>query len=102
MYAIIRTGGKQYRVQQGSTLRVPSLDAEVGGNVTFDDVLLVSDGEKVQLAPEGAKVEAVVREHGREKKIVVFKKRRRKHSQRSKGHRQHFTAVEISAISTGA
>ncbi len=101
MYAIIRTGGKQYRVQEGDTLRIASMDAETGSAVVFDDVLLVANNGDVQVNPEGARVEAVVRGHGRDKKIIVFKKRRRKHSQRTKGHRQNFTSVKISSINNG-
>ncbi|MDQ6975327.1 MAG: 50S ribosomal protein L21 [Mariprofundaceae bacterium] len=102
MYAVIRTGGKQYRVQEGDTLRVPTITADIGQAITFDDVLLVGEGSEITLGAESANVAAVVRGHGRDKKIIVFKKRRRKHSQRSMGHRQNFTAIQISSISTGA
>jgi len=102
MYAVIRTGGKQYRVEEGDTLRIASLDADIGEEVTFADVLLVSDDSGITLGSDASKVAAVVRGHGRDKKIVVFKKRRRKHSQRSMGHRQNFTSVKIASISTGA
>jgi len=102
MYAVIRTGGKQYRVQEGDTLRIPTITADIGEQITFDDVLLVGEGSDITLGADNANVAAVVRGHGRDKKIMVFKKRRRKHSQRGRGHRQNFTAVKIASISTSA
>ena len=100
MYAVIKTGGKQYKVAQGDRLRVEKLAANVGETVTFDQVLLVG-GEALKIgAPlvAGAKVEAKVVAHDREKKIIVFKFRRRKNYRRKNGHRQPFTALEITGI----
>jgi len=97
-YAVIKTGGKQYRVQQGDVLRVELLDAEEGANVSFDQVLLVGSGDGVNVgAPTvaGAIVTATVRSHGRADKIRIIKFRRRKHHKKQMGHRQHFTEVEI-------
>lgn len=100
-YAVIKTGGKQYRVQQGDVLRVELLDAEEGANVSFDQVLLVGSGDGVNVgAPTvaGATVSATVRRHGRADKIRIIKFRRRKHHKKQMGHRQHFTEVEITGI----
>ena len=102
MYAIVRTGGKQYQVEAGDTLRVEKLQGEVGDTVELDDVLLVVDGESVKIgqpAVEGAKVVAKVVEQGRHKKIIVFKKKRRQGYQVKKGHRQMYTALKIETIS---
>ena len=102
MYAIVRTGGKQYQVEAGDTLRVEELQGEVGDTVELDDVLLVVDGETVtvgQPVVEGAKVVAKVLEQGRHKKIIVFKKKRRQGYQVKKGHRQMYTALKIETIS---
>jgi len=100
MYAVIKTGGKQYRVQQGDVLRVEKLDAEVGKKVTFDDVLMLGEGADIKVGADvaKAKVSAVVTEEGRDKKIVVFKKRRRKNYRLTQGHRQSFTTVQIEKI----
>ena len=100
-YAVIKTGGKQYRVMQGDILRVELLTAEEGATVSFDQVLLVGSGESVTVgAPvvEGASVSATVRKHGRADKIRIIKFRRRKHYKRQQGHRQHFTEIEITGI----
>ena len=100
MYAVIKTGGKQYKVAQGDRLRVEKLPASVGDTVTFDEVLLVG-GDAIKIgAPlvAGAKVEAKVVAQDREKKIIVFKFRRRKNYRRKNGHRQPFTALEITGI----
>ena len=102
MYAIVRTGGKQYQVEAGDTLRVEKLQGEVGDTVELDDVLLVVDGESVRIGQpvvEGAKVVARVVEQGRHKKIIVFKKKRRQGYQVKKGHRQMYTALKIETIS---
>lgn len=104
MYAVIVTGGKQYRVMQGETLRVELLPAEVGSSITFDQVLLVGEGEKITIgAPlvSGAGVAATVKKHGRADKIRIVKFRRRKHFRKETGHRQHFTEVEITGINAG-
>jgi large subunit ribosomal protein L21 len=102
MYAVVVTGGKQYRVMKGEVLRVELLDAEPGSTVEFDNVLLLGDGEKVTVGTpkvEGAKVTATVRAHGRADKIRIVKFRRRKHHRKQMGHRQHYTEVEITGIS---
>lgn len=105
MYAIIRSGGKQYRVESGEQVRLESLRAEVGSPVSFDEVLMVGEGESVRLgAPtvSGAKVNATVMSHGRGDKVKIFKLRRRKHYQKSQGHRQNYTEVRIDDIVAGA
>lgn len=102
MYAVIRTGGKQYKVAAGSTLKVESLPVEVGSNVEIKDVLMVADGDAVQIgAPlvAGASVKATVLSHGRGEKIRIFKMRRRKHYRKSQGHRQNFTEIRIDGVS---
>jgi len=104
MYAIIRTGGKQYRVQSGEQLRVEALAAEVGSSVSLEEVLLVGTGEGVKLgAPlvSGAKVKATVVAHGRGDKLKIFKLRRRKHYQKTQGHRQSYTEIRIDDIVQG-
>lgn len=103
-YAIIRTGGKQYRAEPGKTLRIPSLAGEAGAEIEFKDVLLGSDGETVKSgAPtlKGAKVTAEIVKHGLGDKIVVFKFRRRKNYAKKQGHRQKFTEVRIRDITLG-
>ena len=102
MYAIVRTGGKQYQVEAGDTLRVEKLLGDVGDTVELADVLLVVDGETVRIGQpmvDGAKVVARIVEQGRHKKIIVFKKKRRKGYQVKKGHRQMYTALNIETIS---
>lgn len=104
MYAVIKTGGKQYRVQEGDTLRVEKIDADEGANITLDQVLLVADGDNIQVgAPyvEGGKVSATVKTQGRGKKIKIIKLRRRKHHRKQMGHRQYFTELQIDNISAG-
>jgi large subunit ribosomal protein L21 len=101
MYAVIVSGGKQHRVKEGETLKLEKLEVETGGSIDFDRVLLVVDGENVQVgAPvvEGAKVTAEVVSHGRHDKIQIIKFRRRKHSMKRQGHRQWFTEVKITGI----
>jgi large subunit ribosomal protein L21 len=103
-YAIIRTGGKQYRVQEGSTLRVPSLPGESGTTVEFDDVLFGSDGERLHTGVprlDGAKVTGQIVKQGRGEKLVVFKFKRRKNYARKQGHRQGFTEIRIERIALG-
>ena len=102
MYAVIQTGGKQYRVQPGETVQVEKLDAEVGKTVEFNEVLLVADGEKVRLGTPhvaGVKVVAEVVDQGRDTKILVYKYRRRKAWHKKQGHRQPFTALKVTEIS---
>jgi large subunit ribosomal protein L21 len=104
MYAIIRTGGKQFRAEPGQTLRIPSLNVEPGETITFDEVLLGADDRDVKIgAPvvSGAAVTAEVVKHGRGPKIVVFKFKRRKNYRRKQGHRQGFTEVRVSEINLG-
>jgi large subunit ribosomal protein L21 len=101
MYAVVKTGGKQYRVQSGESVRVESLPAEVGAAVSFDEVLMVGEGESVRVGTPliaGAKVNATVVAHGRGEKVHIFKMRRRKHFQKSQGHRQGYTEVRIDDI----
>ncbi len=102
MYAVIKTGGKQYRVATGETLRVESIGAEVGSVVTLTEVLAVGDGADVRIGTplvSGAAVTATVVSHGRHDKVTIFKMRRRKHFQKHGGHRQNFTELRIDAIS---
>ncbi|NOG31776.1 50S ribosomal protein L21 [Halomonas sp. TBZ9] len=102
MYAVIKSGGKQYRVQEGQTLKLEKLEIPTGEIIEFDEVLLVADGDDVTVgAPlvEGAKVSAEIVDHGRAKKINIIKFRRRKHSMKRQGHRQWFTEVKITGIS---
>lgn len=101
MYAVISTGGKQYRVSEGSVLRVEKLEAEAGANVEFDQVLLVGSGDQVKIgAPflDGGKVVATVQSHGKGDKKVIVKFRRRKHYKRQGNHRQPFTEVKVTSI----
>ncbi len=104
MYAIIKTGGKQYRVQSGEQVKVELLTADVGAAVSFGEVLLVGSGDAVKVgAPlvSGAKVNATVVSHGRGEKVKIFKLRRRKHYQKTQGHRQSYTEVRIDDIVQG-
>ena len=97
-YAVIKTGGKQFVVEKGSTVRIPSVDAEAGKSIEFD-AMLTSDGDKSSSpVVAAAKVSATVVDHGRGQKIVVFKKKRRKHYKRKQGHRQGYTTVTIDSI----
>jgi large subunit ribosomal protein L21 len=101
MYAVVATGGKQYKVQQGDVLRVEKLAGDVGAEVAFDKVLMFSDGENVQIGQpvvEGAVVKGHIIEQGKSKKVLVFKYKRRKRYRRKQGHRQPYTAVRIDAI----
>ncbi|WP_028303705.1 50S ribosomal protein L21 [Oceanospirillum maris] len=101
MYAVIKTGGKQYRVKEGEVLKIEKLELETGSAVDFDQVLLIANGEDVKVgAPvvEGAKVSAEVVSHGRGDKVTIIKFRRRKHSMKRQGHRQWFTEVKITGI----
>ena len=102
MYAIIRAGGKQYRVEKGDVVRVERLEGEVGSSVTLDEVLFVSAGEgDVKVGSpqvEGASVTGTVVEQSRGAKIRIFKYKKRKHYRRTRGHRQHVTAVRIDAV----
>ena len=102
MYAVFETGGKQFRAEAGVRLRVPSLDAEAGSKITFDEVLLAGDGEEdVRVGTptvDGAAVKAEVLRHGRSPKVIVFKRKRRKGYRKKQGHRQGFTEVRIDEV----
>ena len=100
MYAVLVTGGKQYRVAQGETLRVEKLEADVGSEITFDNVLMLgdADGIKIGEAVKGATVTAKVVEQGRADKVRIIKFRRRKHHMKRQGHRQYYTEIEITGI----
>lgn len=102
MYAVIKTGGKQYRVASGEKLKVEQLPAEIGSTVVMDQVLMLADGDKVSIGKplvEGATVKATVIAHGRADKVHIFKLRRRKNSRRQAGHRQNYTEIQIDKIS---
>ena len=102
MYAVIKTGGKQYRVAAGEKLKIEQIPAEVGAEITLDQVLMVGDGESVKIgAPlvQGASVKATVLAQGRHDKVRIFKMRRRKHYQKRQGHRQNYTEIQIAGIS---
>ena len=103
MYAVLVTGGKQYRVAQGETLRVEKLEAEAGNEITFDNVLMLGDADGIKIgdALKGASVTAKVVGHGRADKIRIIKFRRRKHHMKRMGHRQHYTEIEITGINAG-
>lgn len=98
MHAVIRTGGKQYRVQKGDIFNVEKLDAEVGSDITFDEILAIGNGDEIRIgAPliEGATVRARIIKTDRLKKVIVFKFKKRKQYKRKHGHRQHFSRIEI-------
>ncbi|RMH19223.1 MAG: 50S ribosomal protein L21 [Gammaproteobacteria bacterium] len=104
MYAIVRTGGKQYKVAEGDFVQIEKLNAEEGDSVELDQVLMLADGEDVAIGSpviEGARVSAVVSRQGRAKKVHIIKFRRRKHSRSRMGHRQYFTEIKITGISKG-
>jgi large subunit ribosomal protein L21 len=104
MYAVIQTGGKQYRVAEGDTLKVEKISADEGASVDIDEVLMVADGEDVKVGRpyvEGGKVTAMVKSHGRGKKVKIVKFRRRKQYLKRQGHRQWFTELEITGINAG-
>jgi len=104
MYAVIQTGGKQYRVSEGTTLKVEKIISDEGASIELDKVLMVADGDDVTVgAPyvEGGKVTATVKSHGRGKKVQIIKFKRRKHHLKRQGHRQAYTELEVTGISTG-
>jgi len=104
MYAVIVTGGKQYRVKEGQTFKVEKLTAEEGATIDFDNVLMIADGEDIKVGTpyvDGGKVSATVEAHGRGDKVKIIKFRRRKHSRTQQGHRQHYTELKITGISAG-
>jgi len=102
MYAVIKTGGKQYRVTQGETLKIETVAGDVGSEIVLDKVLMVADGDKLNVGKplvNGATVQATIVSHGRGDKIKIFKMRRRKHYQKHQGHRQNYTEIRIDGIS---
>ncbi|MDR2164721.1 MAG: 50S ribosomal protein L21 [Zoogloeaceae bacterium] len=102
MYAVVKTGGKQYRVSTGQKLKVEQIPAEVGAEITLDQVLMAGEGEDVKIGTPlvgGAVVRCTVVSHGRHDKIRIFKMRRRKHYQKHQGHRQNYTELRIDVIS---
>ncbi len=101
MYAVVKIKNQQYRVAPDATVQVPLLDSEVGASLTFEEVLMFADGDTIKVGTpnvEGASVAAEVINHGRSRKIVVFKKKRRKNYRRKNGHRQMFTEIKITGI----
>jgi large subunit ribosomal protein L21 len=101
MYAVIKTGGKQYRVAAGEKLKIEQIPADIGAEIVLDQVLLVADGENLKMGRPlvaGAAVQAKVLNQGRHDKVRIFKMRRRKHYQKHQGHRQNFTEIEITGI----
>ena len=101
MYAVIKNGGKQYRVASGEKLRIEQISGEIGSEVVLDQVLMIADGESVNLGTpmlSGAAVTAKILGHGRGDKVRIFKMRRRKHYRKSQGHRQNYTEIEIVGI----
>ena len=103
MFAIINIAGKQFRVEEGNQIKVPHLSTDAGKSLAFDKVLLINDGKKVQLGSpllSNASISATVIEHGRGKKIRIFKKKRRKGYRRNNGHRQNYSLIKIDSIST--
>ena len=101
MYAVIKAGGKQYRVAPGENIKIEQVQADVGATIVLDQVLMVADGEAVKVGTPtvaGAKVSATVVSHGRGPKIRIFKMRRRKHYQKTQGHRQNYTEIRVDAI----
>ena len=101
MYAVIKTGGKQYRVVPGEKLKIEQIPADIGSEIVLDQVLMVADGDAISVgAPlvQGATVKATVLAHGRGEKVKIFKMRRRKHYQKHQGHRQNFTEIRIDNI----
>jgi len=102
MYAVIKTGGKQYRVEEGQTLRVEKIAADAGSAIDLDEVLMVANGDDVKIGTplvESGKVSAEIVEHGRGDKVRIVKFRRRKHYRKQMGHRQSYTAIKITGIS---
>ena len=101
MYAVFSTGGKQFRAEPGSKIRIPTLEAEEGTTVSFDRVLIASNGDDISVGRPtvpGASVKAEVLRHGKDRKIIVFKRKKRKGYRRKQGHRQKFTEIRIAEI----
>ena len=103
MYAVLVTGGKQYRVMKGEVLRVATIEGDAGAEVKFDQVLMLGDGEKISLgdALKGSSITATIKGHGRSEKVRIVKFRRRKHHRKQMGHRQDYTEIEITGIAGG-
>ena len=102
MYAVIKTGGKQYRIVAGEKIKVEQITADVGSEIVLDQVFMLADGSDIKVGTplvNGAKVTATIISHGRHDKIRIFKMRRRKHYQKHQGHRQNYTEIQISGIS---
>ncbi len=101
MYAVVKTGGKQYRVAQGEYLKVEKLEGNEGDTIELNDVLMIADGDNLKIGTpmiDGGKVTATIKSHGRGKKVEIMKFRRRKHHQKKTGHRQYYTEIEITGI----
>ena len=101
MYAVVKTGGKQYKVAVGEKLKVEQIPADINSEIVLEEVLMIADGDKVSLGTPlvaGASVKATVVSHGRHEKVTIFKMRRRKHYQKHQGHRQNYTELQITAI----
>ncbi len=104
MYAVVQTGGKQYRVSEGLYLKVEKIEAEEGATIELDKVLMVADGDKITVGKpfvEGGKVTATIKSHGRAKKVLILKFKRRKHHMKRQGHRQYYTEIEVTGINAG-
>lgn len=103
MYAVVRTGGKQYKVAKDTVLKVESLTGDVGSKLTLDDVLMLGGDSPKIGAPlvKGASIQCEILEHGQGEKVIAFKKKRRKNTHRKRGHRQHFTKVKVLGITAG-
>ncbi len=99
MYAIIKTGGKQYRVSPGDLIRVETLEGEAGSTVEFPALAVAADGEQLRVGNDAGKVSATIVNNGREKKVIIFKMKRKKQYKRKNGHRQNFTTVKIGEVS---
>lgn len=101
MYAVIKTGGKQYRIAAGEKLKIEQIPAEIGQEITLDEVLSVGEGDQIKIGTprvDSAVVKATVLAHGRHDKVKIFKMRRRKHYQKRQGHRQNYTEIRIESI----
>ena len=101
MYAVVKTGGKQYRVTQDQYLKVEKLDGNEGDTIELDQVLMIADGDKLKIGSpmlDGGKVTATILSHGRHKKVEIMKFRRRKHPQKRTGHRQYYTEIKVTGI----
>jgi len=101
MYAVVKTGGKQYKVAEGQYLKVEKLEGNEGDTIELDQVLMIADGDKLKIGSpmlDGGKVTATIKSHGRHKKVEIMKFRRRKHHQKRTGHRQYYTEIEVTAI----